>query len=309
MQFRIEAYNLFNHANMFPNTNTADVSSFTGDHRNAGPATGASSWVPSSSSRNRCSRYSEGGREAPLFFAPSDSVRGPASSRPQSCWRRLVAVGIPEAGGVQRTASAGPAAAVRPIDVGGSAAHRRAARRRASAIASRISRLGAAGAVDSVAGGRRQALAARVAQGDVDSVVNLLLFGTSFTKAARITAKLLRELDQRWKAGDRSAQDTLTRQYQQRAADLVAAAADPGAGERMRDVRRVLAAHGHDVTTANGRRTAIDYLFENVARVREEAAKLAADSKPRGAPPMPRRGLRSDRASSAIAGSPGIPRC
>ena len=29
MQFRLEAYNLFNHANLFPNTNTADVSSFT----------------------------------------------------------------------------------------------------------------------------------------------------------------------------------------------------------------------------------------------------------------------------------------
>jgi hypothetical protein len=29
VQFRIEAYNLFNHANLFPNTNTADVSSFT----------------------------------------------------------------------------------------------------------------------------------------------------------------------------------------------------------------------------------------------------------------------------------------
>jgi hypothetical protein len=29
VQFRIEAYNLFNHANLFPNTGTADVSSFT----------------------------------------------------------------------------------------------------------------------------------------------------------------------------------------------------------------------------------------------------------------------------------------
>jgi SAM-dependent methyltransferase len=124
---------------------------------------------------------------------------------------------------------------------------------------------------------RRQALAARVAQGDVDSVVNLLLFGTSFTKQPRVTAKLLRELDQRWKAGDQSVQETLARQYQQRATDLVAAAADPRAGERMRDVRRVLAAHGHDVTTPQGRAAAVDYLFTNVARVREEAARLAAD--------------------------------
>jgi hypothetical protein len=125
--------------------------------------------------------------------------------------------------------------------------------------------------------GQRQALTARIAQGDVDSVVNLMLFGTSFTKQPRITAKLLRELDQRWKAGDQSVQKTLALQYQQRATDLVAAAANPQAGERMRDVRRVLAMHGHDVTTSNGRSTAVDYLFTSVARVREEAAKLAAD--------------------------------
>jgi hypothetical protein len=125
--------------------------------------------------------------------------------------------------------------------------------------------------------GQRQALTARIAQGDADSVVNLLLFGTSFTKQPRITAKLLRELDQRWKAGDQSVQNTLALQYQQRAADLVAAAADPGAGERMRDVRDVLAIHGHDVTSPKGRGTAVEYLFTNVARVREEAAKLAAD--------------------------------
>src|SRR5262249_1882774 len=125
--------------------------------------------------------------------------------------------------------------------------------------------------------GQRQALTARIAQGEVDSVVNLLLFGTSFTKQPRITAKLLRELDQRWKAGDQSVQNTLALQYQQRATDLIAAAAAPKAGERMRDVRRVLARHGHDVTSPDGRRSAVDYLFTNIARVREEAAKLAAD--------------------------------
>jgi len=125
--------------------------------------------------------------------------------------------------------------------------------------------------------GQRKALAARVAQGDVDSVVNLLLFGTSFTKQPRITAKLLRELDQRWKAGDRSVQNTLALQYQQRATDLVSAAADARAGERMRDVRAILAMHGHDVTTPGARSTAVEYLFTNVARVREEAAKLASD--------------------------------
>jgi hypothetical protein len=124
---------------------------------------------------------------------------------------------------------------------------------------------------------RRKELAARVAQGDEDSVVNLLLFGTSFTKEPRVTSSLLQELDQRWKAGDPSVQGTLVRHYQRRAADLITAAADPGAGERMRDVRRVLATKGHDLSTAAGRRSSIDYLFATLARVREEAAQLAAD--------------------------------
>ena len=99
---------------------------------------------------------------------------------------------------------------------------------------------------------RRKELAARVAQGDGDAVVNLLLFGTSFTNEPRITSSLLQELDQRWKAGDQSVQDTLVRHYQRRAADLVAAAADPGAGERIREVRRVLAMNGHDLVHRGG---------------------------------------------------------
>ena len=111
----------------------------------------------------------------------------------------------------------------------------------------------------------------------MDSVVNLLLFGTSYTKQPRITARLLRELDQRWKSGDTSAQDMLVRHYQQRATDLVTAAGDPRAGERMLEVRRVLAGQGHEVMTAQGRRTAVDYLLTNVARVRQDAARLAAD--------------------------------
>ena len=124
---------------------------------------------------------------------------------------------------------------------------------------------------------QRKALAVRVAQGDVDSVVNLLLFGTGFTKTPRITAKRLTELDRRWQAGDRSVQDTLAHEYQQRATDLIAAAANPGTGERMLDVRRVLAAHGHDVGTAAGRKSATGFLFTNLVRVREEAAKLATE--------------------------------
>jgi hypothetical protein len=126
--------------------------------------------------------------------------------------------------------------------------------------------------------GQRRALEVRLAQGDVDSVVNLMLFGTSFTSEPRITARLLADLNQKWTAGDRSVQETLARNYQQRAADLVNAVwAAAGTDARLQDVKRVLSARGHRLDTATGQRTAIQDLLASVARVREEAAGLAEE--------------------------------
>ena len=125
---------------------------------------------------------------------------------------------------------------------------------------------------------QRRALEVRIAQGDVDSVVNLMLFGTSFTSEPRITARLLADLNQKWSAGDRSAQEALTRHYQQRAGDLVNAVwAAAGTDARLQDVQRVLNARGHNLDTATGRRTAIQDLLASVARVREETARLAEE--------------------------------
>jgi hypothetical protein len=118
--------------------------------------------------------------------------------------------------------------------------------------------------------GQRRALESRIAQGDVDSVVNLMLFGTSFTSEPRITARLLADLNQKWAAGDRSMQETLARHYQQRAADLVNAVwAAAGTDARLQDVKRVLSARGHRLDTATGQRAAIQDLLASVARVRE----------------------------------------
>lgn len=123
--------------------------------------------------------------------------------------------------------------------------------------------------------GQRRALAARIARGDLDSVVNLLLFGTSFTRQPRITIGLLSELNERWNTGDRSAQETLARHYQQRAADLVDAARRAGADGHLQDARRVLTSRGHNLDTPAGHAAAIQDLLANVARVRDEAARLA----------------------------------
>ena len=126
--------------------------------------------------------------------------------------------------------------------------------------------------------GQRRALEDRIAQGDVDSAVNLMLFGTSFTSEPRITARLLSDLNQKWTGGDRSVQETLARHYQQRAADLVNAVwAAAGTDARLQDVKRVLTTRGHSLDTATGQRAAIQDLLASVARVREEAAALAEE--------------------------------
>lgn len=121
----------------------------------------------------------------------------------------------------------------------------------------------------------RAAIAERMVRGDEDSLVNLLLFGTSFTAEPRITPALLADLDRRWKAGDRSAQETLLGAYRRRAIDLVTAIGRRPSDERMRFARSVLERRGYRLETEAGRQKASDYLLEAVVRVRQEAAALA----------------------------------
>lgn len=123
---------------------------------------------------------------------------------------------------------------------------------------------------------RRRETAERLARGEVDSLVNLLLFGTSFTGEPRITADRIAELDRRWRAGDTSARQALMGAYQRRTADLVAAAAAPGPRARMQFAQRVLARRGHDLSSATGREAAARDLLGELGRVRDEASRLAA---------------------------------
>ena len=123
----------------------------------------------------------------------------------------------------------------------------------------------------------RSRQAKRLAQGEEDSLVNLLLFGTSFTREDRITVARLEELDRRWRAGDAGAQEALLRTYRRRAADLVSAISTNRVSERLRIAREVLERAGYDLKTPAGRRGAGDFLLQAVVRVRQEAAKLARD--------------------------------
>lgn len=118
---------------------------------------------------------------------------------------------------------------------------------------------------------------ARLAQGDEDSIVNFLLFGTSFTRQARVTDKELMRLApqaERASSGD-STPASLGPVLHARLEDLIKALAAPGSNERLLFARRVLNQKGHDVATAAGRASAKQYLLVSLARVLSEQASYA----------------------------------
>lgn len=103
---------------------------------------------------------------------------------------------------------------------------------------------------------RDREIRARVAGGDDDSLVNLWLYGTSFTSLARAVTGTP---DLETLAGGRL--DA-----------FLDAAARPGTNERLAFARTVLAARGFDVSTGTGRRRAADYLRAARRRMQQEFA-------------------------------------
>lgn len=124
---------------------------------------------------------------------------------------------------------------------------------------------------------QKQAVLARVLRGEEDSLVNLFLFGTSFTREPRLTPAFLGELDRQWKGGSPEAAARLTRTYRQRASDLVTAASRTGGDDRMRFARSVLERKGFRLSLEEGRDKAQEYLLAGVVRVQQEAAALALE--------------------------------
>ena len=98
------------------------------------------------------------------------------------------------------------------------------------------------------------AIRARVAEGDADSIVHLLLFGTSFTGAPRASERDLAALVAR--------PDEALRALRRRIDDFAAALAAPGANERLRFARAVVERQGVDPATAEGRAALGRYLDE-----------------------------------------------
>lgn len=102
---------------------------------------------------------------------------------------------------------------------------------------------------------------ARLQQGDLDSLVNLLLYGTSFTHQARIQIEHLTEAS---KAGVLRA----------RVDDLVRGLRQPGDNERLRFLQGVLRRQGIDAASAgNGAQTG-QYIYKELLRVLQEDKSL-----------------------------------
>ena len=129
--------------------------------------------------------------------------------------------------------------------------------------------------------GRDAQIRRRLERGDDDSVVNLLLFGSSFTRQPRVTAREILTLASQ----DRVAELIQRPFLQRRIADLVAGAAAPGDNERLRFVARVMA------------RAAIDpqrYLEAELRRILAEYDAYARASGPERSIRFDDRGLSSD---------------
>lgn len=107
---------------------------------------------------------------------------------------------------------------------------------------------------------------ARVAQGDERSIVNLLLFGTSFTKQPRIASRELKE-------------EQIQRVLQARLDDFERAIAQPAADERLRYVRRLL---GDGAPL----RPRLLSMIEQTVKEAETLARLTADAQRLGDPSL-----------------------
>ena len=112
-----------------------------------------------------------------------------------------------------------------------------------------------------------QAIRARLQQGDLDSMVNLLLLGTSFTKQPRIRVENITEAS---KSGTLRA----------RVDDLVAGLRSPGGNERLVFLRGLLRSKGIDPGTPGQTGVFIYSNLERVLQERRTIAERAVEAKP-----------------------------
>ena len=126
---------------------------------------------------------------------------------------------------------------------------------------------------------RRDAeIRARLVQGDEDSIVNLLLFGTSFTRGPRITLKALAGMQGKPlqnSQGDSAEATALLKAIQSRADDLAQAMAALKDNERLLFARRLIESKGYRLSSPSDRARVKQYLLASLARVMNEHASYA----------------------------------
>jgi hypothetical protein len=135
-----------------------------------------------------------------------------------------------------------------------------------------------------------QTIRARLERGDLDTMVNFLLFGTSFTTQPRIH---LPDLAAQARAGLLKA----------RTDDLVRSLSAPGKNERLVLLRRLVKRNGIDVDTPEGHDKAGGFILENLTRVLKEKQTFATRSAAQGGSTLDERsGLFRDRGVSLDTG-------
>jgi hypothetical protein len=127
---------------------------------------------------------------------------------------------------------------------------------------------------------RDAAIRARVADGDADSIIYLLQFGTSFTKQPRISERDLAGIVVR-EAGGSTSRFVPSPILIARIEDFVAAVASPGTNERMQFARRVIERRGIDPAGEGGRSELRRYLQDRV-QVVGQAERLTRLMNPQG---------------------------
>jgi len=114
----------------------------------------------------------------------------------------------------------------------------------------------------------------RLAQGDADSVVNFLMFGTSFTTAPRLTSAQLHSISAGADKDDKNASAEWQKLFEKRGQDLIRGMMAPGQNERLQFARRTLKHAGIEFTSPADQKRASAYLFENALRVTREQASF-----------------------------------
>jgi SAM-dependent methyltransferase len=121
---------------------------------------------------------------------------------------------------------------------------------------------------------RNREIRARLERGDEDTVVNLLLFGTSFTREPRLTFSLLSRAKEA-SGGKVDPSSPLLGAVRRRADDLVRVAAVAGQNERLEFARHVLERNGFGFASEEARSKAAGHLLQHFAEMLQENDRYA----------------------------------